>query len=216
MRFFGTVFGVIVASILVAGPVAAAAGDGDRMPEWDACNGSAPQYPVDEQIAACTKIIESGQQTTRNLAIAYYNRGFSYDDKDELEFALADYTRSIALDPNYASPYVERCRTRAVLNRDLNDALADCNKAISLNYSKPHLPMTSRGIVYYRFGQWDNAIGAFDAALRIKPDHHVAIFIRGCAKRRKGNTAEGDADIAAAKAMSSSVADFWGKYGITP
>ncbi|MGH6968049.1 MAG: hypothetical protein ACREEL_09335 [Stellaceae bacterium] len=39
--------------------------------QWDWCKGD----NVDLSIGSCTAIIQSGQETTMNLAIAFYDRG---------------------------------------------------------------------------------------------------------------------------------------------
>ena len=188
-------------------------------PEWDACKGSEPEYSLDQQIAGCTKVIESDRAATappHSLAVAYYNRGYAYDDKEQYELAIADYSRAIGHDPDYAKAYAERCRTRAITNRDLKLALADCDKAMALNYPKPHFTRISRGIIYFRWGQWHQAITEFDSALRVKPDHATALFVRGCAKRHKGDTRGGDADIAAAEKIAPGTTQYWRKFAIVP
>lgn len=188
-------------------------------PEWDACKGSEPQYSLDQQIAGCTKVIESeraAKAPPRSLAVAYYNRGYAYDDKGDYDRAIADYSRAIELDPNYAKAYGERCGVRAMSNRDLKLALADCDKAMALNARGPHLLWTSRGLIYFRWSQWNEAIAAFDQALQLRPNHPPALFIRGCAKHRRGDAAGGDADIAEAKRIAPPIADIWRKFGIAP
>jgi hypothetical protein len=42
-----------------------------------------------------------------------------------------------------------------------------------------------------------------------------ALFGRGLAKRRLGRTAEGDADIAAAKMLSGRIEERYAGYGVT-
>jgi len=188
-------------------------------PEWDACKGSEPQYSIDQQIAGCTKAIESdraAQAPPRSLAVAYYNRGYAYDDKEQYERAIADYSRAIELDPSYVKAYAERCRTRAITNRDLKLALADCDKALALNHPKPHYIRISRGIIYYRWGQWRQAIAEFDSALQVNPDHGTALFVRGCARRHNGDQRGGDADIAAAEKIAPGTTQYWRKFAIVP
>jgi len=52
--------------------------------------------------------------------------------------------------------------------------------------------------------------------LRLKPELASALYGRGLAKLKKGETASGDADIDAAKAIKSNVADELARYGLTP
>lgn len=203
----------LAASLLFAAPGFAST------PEWDACKGSEPQYSLDQQIAGCTKVIESDRAKNappHSLAVAHYNRGYAYDDKEQFERAIADYSRAIELDPSYVKPYAERCRTRALTNRDLKLALADCDKALALNHPKPHFVRISRGIIHFRLGQWRQSIAEFDNALQANPEHTTALFVRGCAKRRNGDMHGGDADIAAAEKIAPGVTQYWRKFGIAP
>jgi len=47
----------------------------------------------------------------------------------------------------------------------------------------------------------------FDAALRIDPRAASSLYVRGIAHRRRGDATRGDADIAAAKAIKSDIAE---------
>ena len=70
------------------------------------CNQSADP---DRRIRGCTQVIERGKRESReDRSFAYTNRGNAYDDKGEVERAIADYTKAIALDPNYAINYINR------------------------------------------------------------------------------------------------------------
>ena len=73
---------------------------------WSDCN----QYKdLDRQIRGCTSVIERGEEETRkNRAIAYTNRGTAYYEKGDYDRAIADSTKAIALDPNYAIAYNNR------------------------------------------------------------------------------------------------------------
>ena len=47
------------------------------------CNDEKNTYTLDQRIASCTTVIESGAYTGTNLAITYMNRGNVYDDKGD-------------------------------------------------------------------------------------------------------------------------------------
>jgi hypothetical protein len=59
-----------------------------------------------------------------------------------------------------------------------------------------------------------SAIADYDAALKIKPNQASSLYGRGIGKLRIGKAAEGKADIAAAKAINSGIADEFASYGI--
>jgi tetratricopeptide (TPR) repeat protein len=54
-----------------------------------------------------------------------------------------------------------------------------------------------------RLGRIDEAIGAYDEALRLIPSNAHALYGRGLAKRKKGDLTASDADLAAARTISS-------------
>src|SRR5262249_16100170 len=91
------------------------------------CNPSNTQ--IDEGIAAVTRQIASGKWQGHNLAISFYNRGIFYYDKDDLDKAIADYTRAIELSPEYSSAYNNRGNAWSAKD-DLERALADYDAAI--------------------------------------------------------------------------------------
>jgi len=145
-------------------------------------------------------------------ALAYYYRGYTWGVKGDSERAIADYDQAIRLDPN-ARSYSVRCRTHAMAG-NLPQALSDCDQAYRLSPNDGYT-LASRGFVYLRLGRLDDAIVEYDAAL-LKRSSHTAftLFGRGIAKQRKGDTAGGDFDMAAAKANSASIAEEYAKYGL--
>jgi tetratricopeptide (TPR) repeat protein len=68
--------------------------------------------------------------------------------------------------------------------------------------------------VNLKIGLPNSAIADYNAALRINPKHASALFGRGKAKLKNGDTAGGNADLAAAKAINPEIADDFVSYGI--
>lgn len=60
----------------------------------------------------------------------------------------------------------------------------------------------------------DSAIEDYDLALRLRPDFADAWNERGVAYRQKGDTAGGDADIAAARARRPALSDVVARSGV--
>ena len=125
----------------------------------------------DTAIAACTAAIVSGQLTSANLAIVYYNRGFEFANRKDDVLAIADYSEAIRLNPQ---------------DPDFYD---------------------NRGLAYARKGNYARAIVEYDQALRLSPRDAWSYNKRGIAKKALGRTAEGEADIAKAKAIDPHIAD---------
>ena len=62
----------------------------------------------------------------------YLHRGDAYFEKEEYDKAIAEFSRAIELDPNYAEAYYKR--GVAYLRKDKYDeAIADLTKAIELD-----------------------------------------------------------------------------------
>jgi tetratricopeptide (TPR) repeat protein/predicted aspartyl protease len=110
-----------------------------------------------------------------------------------------------------------RCRARAVLGRDLAQALKDCNRAVSGSFkgSNPRI-LDSRAFVRLRLGDYDKAIEDYDAVLKMNPQMPVALYGRGIAKLRKKNITEGQADMSKAEKMAPKIADRFAALGIAP
>jgi tetratricopeptide (TPR) repeat protein len=105
------VTGRIIAAVLA---IAATAGiaSAQLAPQWQGCTGN-PGIEWDQQIKSCTALIQSGQEAPENLSIAYYNRALAYENKDDDERAIADYSEAIKLNPKDAEAHFYRGLARA-------------------------------------------------------------------------------------------------------
>lgn len=163
----------------------------------------------DRAIADSTKAIDIDPENPN----PYGTRAFSYGAKGDFGRSLADYTKAIEVDPKLAAAYNNRAYLRAKFNRDLPLALSDADTAIKLRPNNP-TQLDTRGFVYLRLNRLDEAIRDYDAALKIDPGKATSLYGRGLAKRKSGDRAGGDADIAAAKSIKASIADEFVKYGV--
>ncbi len=140
----------------------------------------------------------------------------AYERFGRFEAAVARYDDWIAGHPKsdrLAQAYNGRCWTRALMGRDLDKAMADCNLALKTGMSNSSF-LDSRGLVHLRLGQLDAAIADYDASLRLQPKGAWSLYGRGLAKRRKGDAASGDADIQAALAIQPNLANMARRYGV--
>ncbi|MFZ0549639.1 MAG: aspartyl protease family protein [Steroidobacteraceae bacterium] len=108
-----------------------------------------------------------------------------------------------------------RCWLRATSNRDLREALQDCNHALDLSFDDPDI-RDSRGLVYLRLGKFDQAIMDYSSALRINPAMPTALYGRGLAELRRGEDTQGQADLAAARKLDSSIVKLFTDMRLLP
>ena len=140
-----------------------------------------------------------------NYARAYDNRGDAFAAKGDLDRAIAEYDVAIKLDPKEATYWNDRCSARATANREVEQALGDCNEALRLKPGDANT-LQSRGLVYLQLGRLDDSIADYDAALKINPMLACSLYGRGLAKLRKDDPIGANTDLLAAKEIDASVA----------
>ena len=126
--------------------------------------------------------------------------------------AIKDFDQVIRLNPKDAEAFNNRCWARAMMG-DLQVALRDCNESLAAQAE------FRRRARQPRPGQPEDRPAEqrhrdYNAALRLNPKHASALFGRGKARLRNGDTAGGNADIAAAKAINRDIAEEFAGYGI--
>ncbi|OSI72396.1 hypothetical protein BSZ21_07060 [Bradyrhizobium canariense] len=143
---------------------------------------------------------------------AFVNRAEGWLKKGDLVRAESDYTAATRLNADMEVAWSGLCWIRASTG-DPQGAVEACDKAIG---SGAHTAATydSRALAHLKAGRTDAAIADYDAALRIDPTLATALYGRGRAKIRRGETASGEADVAAAKAVRGDIAEEFARYGV--
>ena len=122
----------------------------------------------DLRIRGCTQVIGRGEEETRkNITAAYYNRGVAYEKKGEVDHAIADYDKAIALDRHLAPAYFNRGNAYYSKGK-VDHAISDFHKAIAFdpNYAPAY---NNRGRAYEKKGDKEQAIADFRKVLEIDP-----------------------------------------------
>jgi tetratricopeptide (TPR) repeat protein/predicted aspartyl protease len=176
---------------------------------------------------------EQSRDERTTEAIADLDKASAASDNDnDVRFELANlYARAAAYeaaiaqydlwlerhteDGRTADARAGRCRARALLNQDLDDALTDCNRALRARSDAPFFH-DSRGLVYVRMGKYDKAIADYEATLEVQPRNPWALYGRGLARLHTGMETEGRADIAAARASGPGVVALATRLGFKP
>jgi tetratricopeptide (TPR) repeat protein len=162
--------------------------------------------------------LEAADRALPKEAEAHMRIGDAYAEAGQPGAAVVQYSKWIDshLHDERRTPTAlnSRCWARALLGQELHQALADCTAALRARPASAEI-LDSRGLVYFRQGNYDKAIADYDAALRLQPKSAWSLYGRGLAKLRKGMSAQGQADIAAATALEPKIAERAGRYGIT-
>ncbi|MFH1057648.1 MAG: tetratricopeptide repeat protein [Pseudomonadota bacterium] len=118
---------LFLACLFLAAPAGAAAPVNEIM----AGNRAAEKGDLDRAIKHFTAAIESGKLSKENQAIAYNNRGSALDDKRQVDKAIADYSKAIAINPRYDAAYYNRSYAYERKGK-LAEALQDMERAVQL------------------------------------------------------------------------------------
>jgi tetratricopeptide (TPR) repeat protein len=86
---------------------------------------------LDKALTLYSKAIVSGQLSSSHLALAYNNRGYTYNRKGNYIRALADYDQAIALAPKQAYGYINRSVAYEKLGL-LTPAVEDARRFVSM------------------------------------------------------------------------------------
>jgi len=148
-----------------------------------------------------------------NAAGPYYNRGYSHFAKRQYDLAIADYSEAIKLNPRMAVAYINRCLARGIVGKDLNDALRDCDEALKLQPGSMDARET-RGFIYLKLGDFPASINEYNASLQMDSKRARALYGRGLAKSKSGETQGGSADMAAAVKLAPKVAEDFSRLGM--
>lgn len=110
-------------------------------------------------------------------ATSLYCRGLAHYYGKNLDQALNDFGRAIALDRSYSEAYI--ARSRAWFKKGLHGrAFADLDDAVRLT-PRWSAPYVDRAIAYSESGSREKAIHDFSHALRLQPKLAEAYFGRG-------------------------------------
>jgi len=159
------------------------------------CTGHA-QASLDEQIRACSSLIDQQKSDGERLAVLYTSRGAAWRQKGDFDRALADHNEAIRLQPDSALLYFNRAITWQAKN-DADHAIADFGEAIRRAPGFV-LAYRDRGDLLYSKADYTGAIRDYDAAIGLAARDARALTMRGLAKWQRGDGDGGKADIAAA------------------
>lgn len=140
-----------------------------------------------------------------------------YADADHYEQAVRHYDAWLATNPkSFRAPEAlnGRCWARAVLGRQLDKALADCDLALRKGGRVAGV-LDSRGMVHLRRGEFEAAIADYDAALKLQPKSAWSLYGRGIARHKRGDSEGGAADVKRALELDPAITEDSKRLGLT-
>jgi tetratricopeptide (TPR) repeat protein len=147
---------------------------------------------------ACTRVMDSGRLPRSQFYIGYFNRGSGYRRAGDLDAALADFNRVIALNSDFARAFHARGLVRD--EQDAPDkALEDFDRAIKID-DKDWGSYYSRAVLRRARQDYDGAMADIEKAAALKPKHAHVRLLHALLKADKG-------DYAAARDEANKVLD---------
>jgi tetratricopeptide (TPR) repeat protein len=143
---------------------------------------------------------------------ARINKSLALLEKGDVSGARAEADSAMAVHPTYFWSHNLQCLIMASTRQDLAGAERECNEAQRIsgnNYAVFH----SVGLVKYQMGQYREAVAAYDKFIKAEPNEPVALYMRGLAKRRLGDAAGADRDLAASRALDPKVEAIYSSLG---
>ncbi len=166
---------------------------------------------ADADFAAALAKSPTDSMLALGIAQTYGSYGFGSDALDRYDAWIAAHPK----DERMGVALNGRCWARALMGKELNLALADCNSAVK-RLSRTSTVLDSRGLVELRLGDLDHAIEDYDAAIALQPDSAWSLYGLGLAESRKGHPEKGNEHMHAALAANPQIADEFKKIGLTP
>ncbi len=121
----------------------------------------------DAKIAACTRMIETGDWKGADLAWTYIERGKAKYFKGDFDGAIVDHSQAIEADQKNVSAYTNRGHAKQ-RKGDLEGAIADSSRAIEIDpaYAPSYI---LRGLVKKDNDDFDGALADFDRFIMLDP-----------------------------------------------
>lgn len=119
-------------------------------------------------VSACTKAVSSGALTPLQEAQVLSDRGHYYMGLRQFDDAIADYDRSIALNPDLADAYFWRGLSYFYRGK-YDEALENYDQALKID-PKMVEAYNSRGHTHFTRREWDLAVPEYKRAIEVDPD----------------------------------------------
>ncbi|MBW2609800.1 MAG: tetratricopeptide repeat protein [Deltaproteobacteria bacterium] len=126
-------------------------------------------------------------------ADAFYNRGWLYEYKGDLQKAEQDYTKAVEINKRHVDAYYNRGLVYIKMKK-FEQAIKDFSEAIKLK-PKSIDAYCNRGNSNLQLNKTDLALKDYDAALKIDPEDADVYYNRAVVYLAKGDEAKAKADF---------------------
>jgi len=147
----------------------------------DAASCAEVSYLKEVAIAACTRLIESGNLHGADLARVYSYRGRARlwaSNPRDFDPAMADHNEAVRLAPDLALVYVNRALAWVRLDKG-EQAGEDIEKAIALAPGDAEAYFTRAEMYRYTAARREQVIADYGKAFALKPDYAEAYYGQG-------------------------------------
>lgn len=162
---------------------------------------------VDQALLDFERTIELDPES----GFGYMNRATAQEKLGRYAESAASYDRAIALIPDQWDSWDGRCWVRAIVGKDLDGALSDCEHALRMRPDAANT-LNTRGFVLFRQGRFEDAIASYDESIQRDPKVASSYYVRGLARQASGQ--DGRDDLAKALSLEPAIEQRYAGYGI--
>ncbi len=123
----------------------------------------------------------------------FYNRGAAYKELKQYDKAIADFNKTISINPNYEGAYCNLGLVYYDLKKN-NEAIKNFSVVISMN-KQNFEAYNNRGVSYIELGKYNDAINDFTMVILLNPTFQNSYLNRGLAYTTVGKFNEAIADL---------------------
>ena len=168
-------------TLAAAMPVSARAESGQSF-AW--CKGQG-NPTIEQQIGACTALVEAKSGEARSRALNYFRRAGAYLRHQDFDKAISDFGDGLALDAGNRAAYYGRAIAYEA-KKDTERAIADYGSAIELD---PHnvKALSNRAAIYADQRAYERALEDNNRVIELEPDQAAGYVARGLTYARRGD-----------------------------
>ena len=170
------------AAFLVVGSLAAALGMSGspalaQSSSLDSCISATDSGRYEQAVDECTDVIEYDDPSDIDLANAHFKRGLALKNLERYQEAIADYSQTIELVPDWFEAWVNRGNAYTWLG-EYARGIEDYDHALELNPGD-YVALENRGQAYANLRQHERAIEDYNESIEQNATYEVAYMDRG-------------------------------------